>query len=144
MAQGLIGVPADRRDGGFGSKLGISPEAVAAALAAKQLKRPVAVAMSLQNVFEMTTRRSETNQRIRLAADAGGRLTGFGHEVLVSNLPGEKFSGPVTQATPFLYCGENRVIGHRWPEYIGLAQAPSALPERRWASASVQTGFGNA
>jgi xanthine dehydrogenase YagR molybdenum-binding subunit len=99
--------------GGFGSKLGISPEAVAAALAAKQLKRPVAVAMSRQNVFEMTTRRSETKQRIRLAADAGGLLTGIGHEVLVSNLPGEKFSEPVTQATPFLYRGENRVIGHR-------------------------------
>ncbi|MGN6303581.1 MAG: xanthine dehydrogenase family protein molybdopterin-binding subunit [Mesorhizobium sp.] len=99
--------------GGFGSKLGISPEAVGAALAAKQLKRPVAVAMSRQNVFEMTTRRSETKQRIRLAADAEGRLTGIGHEVLVSNLPGEKFSEPVTQATPFLYRGENRVIGHR-------------------------------
>ena len=30
----------------------------------------------------------------------------------MSNLPGEDFSEPVTQATPFLYGGENRVIGH--------------------------------
>jgi xanthine dehydrogenase YagR molybdenum-binding subunit len=99
--------------GGFGSKLGISPEAVAAAIASKELGLPVAVPMSRQNVFEMVLRRSETTQRIRLAADAEGRLTGIGHEALVSNVPGEKFSEPVTQATPFLYQGKNRVIGHK-------------------------------
>jgi xanthine dehydrogenase YagR molybdenum-binding subunit len=99
--------------GGFGSKLGISAEAVAAALAAQELNCPVAVALSRQQVFEATMRRSETRQHIRLAADADGRLTGVGHEVLVSNLPGETFSEPVTQATPFLYRGANRVIGHR-------------------------------
>ncbi len=99
--------------GGFGSKLGISPETVAAALAARALGQPVAVALSRQQVFEATMRRSETRQRIRLAADAEGRLTGIGHEALVSNLEDEDFSEPVTQATPFLYRGENRVIGHR-------------------------------
>lgn len=99
--------------GGFGSKLGISPEGVAAAIASKELGAPVAVAMTRQNVFEMTLLRSETRQRIRLAADADGRLIGIGHQALVSNVPGEKFSEPVTQATPFLYAGENRVIGHR-------------------------------
>lgn len=99
--------------GGFGSKLGISPEGVAAAIAAKELGVPVAVAMTRQNVFEMVLRRSETSQHIRLAADEYGKLTGIGHEALVSNIPGEEFSEPVTQATPFLYRGENRVIGHR-------------------------------
>lgn len=99
--------------GGFGSKLGIAPEAVAAAIAAKKLGVPVAVGMSRQQVFETTMRRSETEQHIRLAADREGRLTGIGHEALVSNLPNEEFSEPVTQATPFLYRGENRVIGHR-------------------------------
>lgn len=96
--------------GGFGSKLGIAPEAVAAALAAKELKRPVSVAMSRQQVFECTMRRSETRQRIRLAADADGILKGIGHEAYASNLPDEAFSEPVTQATPFMYAGENRVI----------------------------------
>jgi xanthine dehydrogenase YagR molybdenum-binding subunit len=55
-------------------------------------------------------RRSETTQRLRLAADADGRLTGFGHEALVSNLPGEKFAEPVTQASEFLYRGADRTI----------------------------------
>lgn len=98
--------------GGFGSKLGIAPEAVAAALAAKQLGRPVSVAMTRPQVFETTMRRSETRQRIRLAADAEGRLAGIGHEALVSSLFGEEFAEPVTQATPFMYRGENRVIGN--------------------------------
>ena len=95
--------------GGFGSKLGISHEAVSAAIAAQRLGRPVSVVLTRQQVFHATMRRSETRQRIRLAADAEGRLTGIGHEALVSNLPGEVFSEPVTQATPFVYRGENRV-----------------------------------
>lgn len=113
VAEEKVRIVAPFVGGGFGSKLGIAPEAVAAAIASKKLGVPVAVAMSRQNVFEMAMRRSETRQHIRLAADGDGLLTGIGHEVLVSNVPDEKFSEPVTQATPFLYRGENRVIGHR-------------------------------
>jgi xanthine dehydrogenase YagR molybdenum-binding subunit len=96
--------------GGFGSKLGISAEAVAASIAAMQLNRPVRVVMLRQQVFQCVMRRSETSQRFRLAADADGRLTAFGHEVRASNLPGEKFVEPATQASEFLYSGENRTI----------------------------------
>ncbi|HCH95389.1 MAG TPA: hypothetical protein DFK13_11190, partial [Erythrobacter sp.] len=64
--------------GGFGSKLGVSEETVAAAIAAMQLERPVRVVMSRQQVFQCIMRRSETTQRLRLAADQKGRLTGFG------------------------------------------------------------------
>lgn len=94
--------------GGFGSKLGLAPEAVAAAIAAKEVGRPVSVVLQRPQVFEATMRRSETRQRIRLAADADGRLTGFGHAARVSNLPGETFAEPVLQASHFLYAGENR------------------------------------
>jgi xanthine dehydrogenase YagR molybdenum-binding subunit len=96
--------------GGFGSKLGITHEAVAAAIAARQLKRPVRVVMTRQHVFQTVMRRSETRQRVRLAADETGRVVGLGHEALVSNLPDEEFAEPVTQATEFLYGGENRLL----------------------------------
>lgn len=96
--------------GGFGSKLGISPEAVAAAVAAMELGRPVRVVMLRQQVFQCVMRRSETRQRFRLAADAEGRLVGFGHEVLATNLPGESFVEPATQASEFLYRGADRTI----------------------------------
>ena len=96
--------------GGFGSKLGISPEAVAASVAAIELNRPVRVVMLRQQVFQSVMRRSETSQRFRLATDEEGRLVGFGHEALVSNLPEEVFAEPVTQASKFLYRGENRTV----------------------------------
>ncbi|MGB7417581.1 MAG: xanthine dehydrogenase family protein molybdopterin-binding subunit [Erythrobacter sp.] len=96
--------------GGFGSKLGISEEAVAAAIAAKKLGRPVRVVLSRQQVFQCIMRRSETTQRLRLAADDDGKLVGFGHEALVSNLPGESFAEPVLQSSHFLYGGENLTL----------------------------------
>jgi len=97
--------------GGFGSKLGISPEAVSAAIAAKDIGQPVCVTLSRPQVFEATMRRSETRQHVRLACDEDGVLTGIGHECLVSNLPGESFYEPVTQATHFLYGGKHRRLG---------------------------------
>ncbi|RVV99329.1 xanthine dehydrogenase family protein molybdopterin-binding subunit [Mesobaculum littorinae] len=97
--------------GGFGSKLGISPEAVAAALAARDLGRPVRVVMPRQQVFETITHRAQCRQRIRLAADETGKLLGIGHDNRVYNLPDEGFAEPVTQATPFTYAAENRAIG---------------------------------
>lgn len=99
--------------GGFGSKLGLAPEAVAAALAAKELGRPVRVVMTRPQVFETTMRRSATHQRLRLAANEQGELTAIGHDALVSNLPGEAFSEPVALATHFLYAGKNRSYSHQ-------------------------------
>ena len=96
--------------GGFGSKLGISEDVVAAAIASKQVGRPVRVVMSRQQVFQCIMRRSETAQRLRLAANEDGKLDGFGHEALVSNLPGEEFAEPVLQSSHFLYRGENRAL----------------------------------
>ncbi|WP_338243584.1 xanthine dehydrogenase family protein molybdopterin-binding subunit [Aurantiacibacter hainanensis] len=96
--------------GGFGSKLGISQETVAAALAARETGRPVRVVMSRQQVFQCIMRRSETSQRLRLATGEDGRLSGFGHQALVSNLPGEEFAEPVLQSSQFLYAGENRLL----------------------------------
>ncbi|PZQ59612.1 MAG: xanthine dehydrogenase [Sphingomonas taxi] len=99
--------------GGFGSKLGIAPESVAAAIAARRIGRPVKVAMARQQVFDATVRRSNTEQRIRLAADADGRLTAIAHETLASNLPGENFFEPAGVGTHFAYAAENRLIDHK-------------------------------
>ena len=98
--------------GGFGSKLGIAPESVAAAIAAKQLGRPVKAVMARQQVFDATVRRSNTEQRIRLGANSDGSLTAIAHETITSNLPGETFFEPAGISTHFLYAGENRLITH--------------------------------
>jgi xanthine dehydrogenase YagR molybdenum-binding subunit len=98
--------------GGFGSKLGICPESVAAAIAARQLGRPVKCVMMRQQVFDATHRRSNTEQRIRLGADRDGRLLAIGHETLVSNTGKDKYFEPAGQATHALYRGEHRRITH--------------------------------
>lgn len=98
--------------GGFGAKLGIAPEAVAACLAARKLGRPVKVVMSRQQVFDATVRRSNTRQRIRLGAMQDGRLVGIGHETVCSNLEREDFFEPAGAATHFLYAGAARRITH--------------------------------
>ena len=114
-----LGLPADKVriisryiGGGFGSKLGIAPESVAAAIAAKQIGRPVKAVMARQQVFEATVRRSNTEQRMRLAATPDGKLTAIGQESLVSNQPGEDFFEPVGIGTHMIYAAENRLITH--------------------------------
>lgn len=99
--------------GGFGSKLGIAPESVAAAIAAKQVGRPVKAVMTRQQVFEATVRRSNTEQRLRLGATTDGKLIAIGHESHVSNQPGEDYFEPVGIGTHMIYAGENRLISHR-------------------------------
>ena len=98
--------------GGFGSKLGIAPESVAAALAARALGRPVKAVMARQQVFDATVRRSNTEQRIRLSATTDGKLTGLGHDTIASNLPDDDYFEPTGQATHFMYAAENREINH--------------------------------
>jgi xanthine dehydrogenase YagR molybdenum-binding subunit len=98
--------------GGFGSKLGISAEAVAAAIAARKVGRPVKAVMSRQQVFDATVRRSNTHQRIRLGAGRDGRITAVAHETLCSNIDGEEYFEPAGVSTHFLYAGENRRITH--------------------------------
>jgi xanthine dehydrogenase YagR molybdenum-binding subunit len=98
--------------GGFGSKLGIAPESVAAAVAAKRLGRPVKAVMLRQQVFDATVRRSNTSQRIRLGAGTDGRLVAIGHETTASNLDTEDYFEPAGISTHFLYAGENRKVSH--------------------------------
>jgi len=123
--------------GGFGSKLGIAAEAVAAALAARELGRPVKVVQSRRQVFEVNTRRSETRQRIRLAADGQGRLAAIGHEALVSNLPDESFAEPVLQASHFAYAAANRLLVRR----IARIHRPAAGSVRAPGEAVGVTAF---
>ncbi|WP_102226746.1 xanthine dehydrogenase family protein molybdopterin-binding subunit [Acidimangrovimonas sediminis] len=114
--------------GGFGSKLGISAEHVAAAVASRALDRPVRVVMARQTVFDAVLRRSETWQRLRLAADAEGRLTAIGHDDRVSNVADQGFLEPVSAATRFLYAAPSRLMrqhvsrNHRTP--AGSVRAP--------------------
>jgi xanthine dehydrogenase YagR molybdenum-binding subunit len=98
--------------GGFGSKLFVRADAVLAALGAKQVGRPVKVALARHQIPNNTTHRPATIQRIRIGADKDGVIDAIGHEVWSGDLPG---GGPETAAlqTRLLYRGQNRMTAHR-------------------------------
>lgn len=99
--------------GGFGSKLWVNADAILAAIAARQLKRPVKTALTRQQIFMVTTHRSDTIQRIRIGTDHDGRIQAIGHDVFSGNLPTEQtFEGAALQ-TRTLYAGANRLTCHR-------------------------------
>lgn len=94
--------------GGFGGKLFLRTDAVLAALAAKQVGRPVKVAMSRPLVANNTTHRPATRQRIRIGANRDGVITAIGHESLSGDLEGGQ-PETATAQTQLLYAGANRM-----------------------------------
>jgi xanthine dehydrogenase YagR molybdenum-binding subunit len=58
--------------GGFGGKLFVRTDAILAALGAKAVGRPVKVNLTRPQMFNNTTHRPATIQRLRLGATADG------------------------------------------------------------------------
>ena len=71
---GTVRVVAEHVGGGFGSKGLPRPEAVLALMASALVGRPVRVTFTRPQMFPLTGYRTPTAQRVRLGADAGGRL----------------------------------------------------------------------
>ena len=94
--------------GGFGGKGTVLIDLVAAALAARAVGRPVKVALTRQMVFNSTTHRPATIQRIRIGATRDGKITAIGHENWSGNLRGGR-TEPSTASTRLLYAGANRM-----------------------------------
>jgi xanthine dehydrogenase YagR molybdenum-binding subunit len=99
--------------GGFGGKLWVNADAILAAIAARQLKRPVKIALTRQQIFHVTTHRSDTIQRLRLGTDRDGRILAIGHDVFSGNLPSEQTYEGAALQTRTLYAGPNRLTRHR-------------------------------
>ena len=98
--------------GGFGGKLFLRTDALLAALAAREARRPVKVALPRPFMANNTTHRPATIQRIRIGATADGKITAIAHESWSGDLPD---GGPETavQQTRMLYAGANRMTATR-------------------------------
>ncbi|WP_066554214.1 aldehyde oxidoreductase molybdenum-binding subunit PaoC [Croceicoccus bisphenolivorans] len=105
--------------GGFGGKLFIGADAVLAVLAARKVGRPVKVALQRPLVTNNTTHRQGTIQRIRLGAQADGRITAIAHENWSYNVAGAT-GEEATAQTPQLYAGANRLVA----EYCTVLDLP--------------------
>ena len=111
--------------GGFGGKLFIRSDAVVAALASKQAKRPVKIALQRPLMANNTTHRHATIQRLRIGADKDGRITALGHENWSGNLNGQDGENGTLQ-TPALYAGANRLTAN----YIATLDLPEGIAMR--------------
>ncbi len=116
---GLLKIPADNIrvvsayvGGGFGGKGSVGADAVLAALGARAAGRPVKVAQARPMMFNNTTHRPATIQRVRLGADRDGRILAIAHDSLSGNLPGGMAETAADQ-TRLLYAGTDRHVAHR-------------------------------
>ncbi len=112
----LLGIPKEKIHvmspyigGGFGGKLFTRADALLAALGSREAGRPVKVALTRPLIFNNTTHRPATIQRIRLGASKDGKLTAVGHEGWSGNLKDSRPEVSTKQSTK-IYAGANRLL----------------------------------
>ncbi|MBC7800742.1 MAG: xanthine dehydrogenase family protein molybdopterin-binding subunit, partial [Gemmatimonadaceae bacterium] len=129
---GQVHVDAMFVGGGFGSKLRIHEETVLAALASRELRRPVKAAQTRRQVFNLTGHRSEMIHRVRFAATPDGRLTGVGHDATMHGTKRALFVEQVATVMRSLYAAPNRLTRHRIADLdLSIAEAvrgPGEVP----------------
>jgi xanthine dehydrogenase YagR molybdenum-binding subunit len=99
--------------GGFGGKLPVYGDVILAALASRELGRPVKTALTRQQMFHVTTHRTATIQRVRLGATSKGVLVAIGHEAWSHSARFDDFYETAAKQTRSLYAAANRMTQHR-------------------------------
>lgn len=114
-----LGIPAEKVQvyalfigGGFGSKGFTWANTLLAPMAAKQFNRPVKIVLSRQQTFSTAGRRTQTIQKISLAADQSGKLTAIKHATTAETSFVDEFVEPAGVATSMIYSCPNVDVSH--------------------------------
>ncbi len=99
--------------GGFGSKGTLRPHTVVAAMAARELGRPVKLVVTRRQMYAFTGYRTPTIQRVRLAAGADGRITDVSHEAFSQTSQVKEFTEQTATVARVMYGGARRRSTHR-------------------------------
>ncbi|MEV2238011.1 xanthine dehydrogenase family protein molybdopterin-binding subunit [Micromonospora sp. NPDC049891] len=99
--------------GGFGGKQYCKVQTVLAAMAARQVDRPVRLALTRQQMFGPVGYRTPTIQRVRLGADRSGRVTTVVHDSVTQTSTVTEFAEQVAVYTRNMYAAANRRTTHR-------------------------------
>lgn len=110
--------------GGFGGKLPVYADVILSALAARALRRPVKTALTRQQMFHLTTHRTDTVQRLRLGAAADGTLQAIAHEAWSHAARFDNYLEPIVKPTRSLYAAPHRLTRQRLVK-LDLPQADS-------------------
>ncbi|MFG1955775.1 xanthine dehydrogenase family protein molybdopterin-binding subunit [Micromonospora sp. NPDC048830] len=98
-----VHIRAEHVGGGFGAKTTCGAQIILAALAAEHLQRPVRVALTRRQVFLATGSRPPTEQRVRIGADADGRLRAIHHHAAFAQSPLAEYIEWCTEQARTLY-----------------------------------------
>jgi len=100
--------------GGFGSKGRTHADVILAAMAAQLVAgRPVKLALTRQQMFDLVGYRTPTIQRIRLGADAAGQLVAITHDVIEQTSKIKEFAEQTAVCSRTMYAAPNRRTTHR-------------------------------
>jgi xanthine dehydrogenase YagR molybdenum-binding subunit len=113
VPRGLVRVISTHVGGGFGSKGTTRPHAILAALAARAAGRPVKVALTRQQMFDLTGYRTPTIQRVQLGADSAGRLLAVAHDVVEQTAISTEFAEQTAACTRVMYASPAMRTTHR-------------------------------
>ena len=118
--------------GGFGGKLFLWPHCVLAAVAARQLGRPVRVELTRRDQFTTAGHRPFTRQRVRLAARGDGKLAALRHDSVSGTSLLADYSESCGDTSASLYACPNVAVTQRIvPLNTGsptAMRAPGAAP----------------
>jgi xanthine dehydrogenase YagR molybdenum-binding subunit len=117
---------------GFGGKLWMWPHSLLAAAAARHTGQPVKLVLNRKMMFQNVGHRPVTQQRMRLSADADGKLTSLRHDYLNHRAILDEYAESCGEATPGLYSTPNlRVSSATVQRNVGSPTAmrgPGAVP----------------
>jgi xanthine dehydrogenase YagR molybdenum-binding subunit len=99
--------------GSFGMKAMVWPHVTLAAMAARQVRRPVRLAMTRPQMFTSNGHREEQEQRIAIGARHDGRVTAIRHEKLSMASLFDDWAEPATGMSSQLYACEHYQGVHR-------------------------------
>jgi xanthine dehydrogenase YagR molybdenum-binding subunit len=99
--------------GGFGSKLGVHNEAILAAQGAKLTGQPVRIAQHRRNVFSNGPHRARHRQRLKLGADADGKILAIHHDSLSIMARDYPFAEAAASPTRASYAAKAMRTKHR-------------------------------
>ena len=115
----LLGIPQEKvrvicyfSGGGFGSKGPTWSHVLLAAMAAKQVGRPVKLALERTQMFGPVGHRAITRQTMRLGAGEDGKLTALSHHTLTQTSSFDEFVEPASVLSRVAYATPNLSSTH--------------------------------
>ncbi|MFC0601517.1 xanthine dehydrogenase family protein molybdopterin-binding subunit [Streptomyces palmae] len=108
-----VTVSCEHVGGGFGSKGTPRPQVVLAVMAARHTGRPVKLAVPRPQMAAVTGHRAATEQRVRIGADAEGRISALAHEVYTYSSTLREFVEQAAVPARIMYASPHSRTTHR-------------------------------